>query len=126
MHATLKSYKDISLDWERFDDTVDKHVGKERFYATPPPGSDFDAETVPELRQKPPYTTPSGWWWCIESVFRIRVAQHSDVDPQTHEGVSAMTFDMSPMWLGLGRYTPERERGRRTHIRTHFWRALAQ
>ena len=32
----------------------------------------FETATVPELRQKPLYTTPSGWWWCIESVFRIR------------------------------------------------------
>ena len=30
----------------------------------------FETATVPELRQKPLYTTPSGWWWCIESVFR--------------------------------------------------------
>ena len=39
----------------------------------------FEAETVPDLRQKPLYTTPSGWWWwwwwwwwCIESVFRVQ------------------------------------------------------
>ena len=31
----------------------------------------FETATVPELRQKPLYTTPSGWWWCIESVFRF-------------------------------------------------------
>ena len=31
----------------------------------------FETATVPELRQKPLYTTPSGWWWCIESVFRV-------------------------------------------------------
>ncbi len=31
---------------------------------------DFETATVLELRQKPLYTTPSGWWWCIESVFR--------------------------------------------------------
>ena len=29
-----------------------------------------ETATVPELRQKLLYTTPSGWWWCIESVFR--------------------------------------------------------
>ena len=33
----------------------------------------FETATVPELRQTPVYTNPSGWWWCIESVFRIIV-----------------------------------------------------
>ena len=31
----------------------------------------FGTATVSELRQRLLYTTPSGWWWCIESVFRI-------------------------------------------------------
>ena len=30
----------------------------------------FEADTVPDLRQKPLYTTPSGWWWCEDSLFR--------------------------------------------------------
>ena len=30
----------------------------------------FETATVPELRQTLLYTTPSGWWWCIDSVFR--------------------------------------------------------
>ena len=30
----------------------------------------FETATATELRQKTLYTTPSGWWWCIESVFR--------------------------------------------------------
>ena len=29
-----------------------------------------ETASVLELRQKLLYTTPSGWWWCIESVFR--------------------------------------------------------
>ena len=31
----------------------------------------FETATVPESRQKLLYTTPSGWWWRIESVFRV-------------------------------------------------------
>ena len=31
----------------------------------------LEIATVPELRQKLLYTTLSGWWWCIESVFRM-------------------------------------------------------
>ena len=27
-----------------------------------------ETATVLELRRKPLYTTPSGWWWCIQSV----------------------------------------------------------
>ena len=46
----------------------------------------FETAIVLELRQKPLYTTPSGWWWCwwcwwcwwwwwcIESVFREKAA----------------------------------------------------
>ena len=30
-----------------------------------------ETANVLELKQKLLYTTPSGWWWCIESVFRI-------------------------------------------------------
>ena len=32
-----------------------------------------ETATVPELRQKLLYATPSGWWWCKESVFHICV-----------------------------------------------------
>ena len=47
---------------------------EERFYTPPPPGRDFETATVPELRQKLLYTTPSGWWFCTESVFRIFIS----------------------------------------------------
>ena len=55
---------------------------EERFYTPPPPGSDFwDCDCV-ELRQKPLCTTPSGWWWRIESVFRsllaLRISQNGN------------------------------------------------
>ena len=42
--------------------TIIIHTASMRFY-TP-------TATVQELRQKPLYTTPSGRWWCIESVLR--------------------------------------------------------
>ena len=31
----------------------------------------FETATVLELREKPLYSAPSGWWWCIDSVFRL-------------------------------------------------------
>ena len=32
----------------------------------------FETASVPELRQKLLYTTPSGWWWwCIESILQL-------------------------------------------------------
>ena len=31
----------------------------------------LETATVPELRQKLLYTTPSGWWWYTDSVFRV-------------------------------------------------------
>ena len=31
-----------------------------------------ETATVLELKQQLLYTTPSGWWWRIESVFRIK------------------------------------------------------
>ena len=33
-----------------------------------------ESANVPELRQKLLYTTPSGLWWCINSVFRQELA----------------------------------------------------
>ena len=52
---------------------IAKVSSEERFYTPPPPGSDFETATVPNIRQKLLSTTPSGWWWwwCIESVFRL-------------------------------------------------------
>ena len=32
----------------------------------------FETATVPESRRKLLYSTPSGWWWCTESVFRSK------------------------------------------------------
>ena len=42
----------------------------------------FETDPLPELRQYPLYTTHSGWWWCIESVFR-GIVQSSLVDHTT-------------------------------------------
>ena len=37
----------------------------------------FETATVTLLRQKPLYTTPSEWRWCLESVFRIMPWRHA-------------------------------------------------
>ena len=34
-----------------------------------------ETANVLELRQKLLYTTPSGWWWCIKSVFRYFIVR---------------------------------------------------
>ena len=39
----------------------------------------FETATVPESRQKLLDTTRSGWWWCIESVFRVRFGRTSSL-----------------------------------------------
>ena len=31
----------------------------------------YETANVLESRQKRLYTTPSGWWWCIKSFFRV-------------------------------------------------------
>ena len=45
-----------------------------------------ETATVPELRQKLLYTTPSGWWWCIESVSRVPVRRPVRVVVQEDPG----------------------------------------
>ena len=45
----------------------------ERFYTPPPPGSNFRACQCARIETKALrllYTTPSGWCWCIKSLFR--------------------------------------------------------
>ena len=33
----------------------------------------FETATALELRRKLPYISPSGWWWHVESLFRIMI-----------------------------------------------------
>ena len=53
---------------------------------------------VLELRQKLPYTTPSGWWWCIKSFFRAPRRVRRAVAVGRHIGV----VSAAPLAVGHG------------------------
>ena len=54
----------------------------------------FETATLPELGLKLLYTTSSGWWWCIESVFRVPVGGGVDAQPSRQREVLAPLLDL--------------------------------